>query len=331
MYRPKMSTIFKVLFAPLLWLFNSCSQLGEPVDKAISDNHYYDRSKSDIRYSPMGNSFELGNTPMNAHVASFEVLSPVISRDINRIYFEANPVENLEVDLNSFHVKNVGYMSAIALDKDYVYGFEKFLENQKEKARAIIIKDADPKTYLQTNWDWAEDGTHHFFKHHIINADYDSFEVLSDYFAKDSARMFIRRNNRFEAFKADIPSFKILKGNGHGIDHTNVYWLPFFTENAHYPITLPYENEDQVEYLNRYFLRIADTIYYDGIPMPEIDAPSFVAVGHEYGKDVNHAYYENQIIPDADVASFEDDKESGIMDKNGRYRNGKLIPKEQSN
>jgi len=320
-----MKTIFKTLFAPVLWLLQSCSPLGSHVDKELSDNHYYNNSKTKIIYSSMGNWFELGKTEMEADVKSFEVFNRFLSKDKDRIYFKEYPAGDGETDLSSFYVKKGDYLDNVGFDKNHVFNFEKIHKNEADYIEVSVVENADPKTYHRIDWDWAKDGKHHFFRNQKIDADYNTFKVLNDYFGKDSTRTFVRLNQNFEPFLADIKSFKILENSSHGIDEKFVYWLAFFTENKPL-ITIPHTGFTDVDYLNRYFLKIVDTIYYDGIEMPKIDANSFQVINELYTKDVNFVYYKNQIVKGADVETFTFSNDgSGIHDKNGRYRDGNFI------
>lgn len=323
-----MKNLFKILFAPLLWLFHSCSPLGNPVNPEKSDSHYYNNSKSEIRYSPMGNWFALGNTGMHADVKSFEVFSRWLSRDKDKVFYEAYAIKDVPIDLATFTVKNKDYMKDIGFDKNFVYAFDKVYESDSYRGRATIIEGADPKTYVRTDFDWANDGKLHFFRNHKIDADFGSFQPLNDYFAKDSSRAYVRNGNHFEVFKADVATLSILDENSHAIDKENIYWLPFFTENATNPITLPYSDRAVVEILNPYFLKIADTIYCDGHARLDIDTPSFEIIDHSYAKDASKVYYKDSIVENADVATFRRLEGSyKYIDKNGTYDDGKLEEK----
>lgn len=327
MPRLKMKTIFKILFAPLLWLLQGCSPLGNPVNEELSDNHYYDTSKTKVIYSPMGNWFAVGKTEMDADVESFEVMNRYFGKDKNRIYFEAYAAEDSTLDFSSFYVKNEDYLENLGFDDNHVFAFEKVLKNKEYQIKVISIESADPKTYRRTTWDWAKDGKHHFYRNTKIDADYNTFEVLNDYFAKDSTQTFSRQNQNFKPFLANLESFKILENSSHGIDEKFVYWLAFFTKDKPL-VMIPHNGLAEVDYLNRYFLRVADTIYYDGATMPNIDAKSFQVINELYTKDANFVYYKNQIIEDADVETFGFSNDGmGIHDKNGSYRDGKLITK----
>ena len=321
-----------MLLAPLLWFLHSCSPLGEPVDAAKSNNHYYNHDKSQIRYSPMGNWFELGNSAMKADINSFEVLNRWLSKDKNHLFYEAYEVKNAKIDRSTFTVKEKDYMTNIGFDKDYVYAFRKVFKNKSHHGVVKIIEYADPKTYERTDWDWANDGKHHFYRDNRIDADFASFKTINDYFAKDDYKAYVRNDTLFAAFDADNTTLQILDKSAHSIDNKNVYWLPFFTKNSPNLLTIPYENEAEVRMLNRFFLRIANTIYFDGVARKDIDATSFEIIDHSYAKDAAHVYYRDKVIPNADAASFKRLEGSyKYTDKNGVYHDGKLEEKKTVN
>ena len=76
-----MKALFRILFAPLIWLAQACSPLGNHVEKDVSDSFYYNKSKTDVIYSPMGNWFELESTKIGADVESFKVLGRHLAKD----------------------------------------------------------------------------------------------------------------------------------------------------------------------------------------------------------------------------------------------------------
>lgn len=328
MYRPKMKTLFQILLAPLFWLFQGCSPLGNPVDVAKSDSHYYNNNKSQIRYSPMGNWFELGNSAMRADVESFQVFNKWLSRDKENIFFEAYKVENRTIDLPTFKVINNEYMNDIGFDKNAVYAFSKMFKDKSYRGFAKVIEGADPNTYRRTDWEWANDGKYHYYRDNRIEADFESFKPINNYFAADSNTAYVRNDTVFKAFDADTATFKILDESSHGIDYKNVYWLPFFTKNSPHLLIIPYETESEVEFLNRYFLRIGQVIYYDGTVRKDIDGGSFEIIDHSYSKDVKYVYYKHRRIPNADPESFKPMEGSyKYEDKNGTYHEGKLQEK----
>ena len=326
MYLPKIKTVSKILIATFIWLLNSCSPLGEPVDTKKSDNHYYNKSKSDIQYSPMGNWFEIQNTAMNADVESFEVLSRHLSRDKNRFYFEAYAITNPSFDINSVYLKEGDYMSYTAFDKNNVYTFNKeYIDNDTIAyiGIATIIEKANPLKFERTDSQWAKDGTYHFYNDKYIEADYTSFEKINWNFAKDSSLTYVRINDKFISFKGDSRTLKTIEDSHNTIDKENVYWISYDDNNKSKLYTISFTEKNKVFYLNNFMVIVENTVYYNGTIIADADAKSFKALGLHYSKDAKNVYYKNNIIENADTNSFKESK-GRYEDKNGRYQDGKL-------
>lgn len=325
-----MKTFLKILFVPLVWLAHACSPLGEPVDEKKSDNHYYNSSKTDINYSPMGNWFELGNSPMNADVESFGVLSRFLSRDKNRAYFQKHPIEDSTLDLESLYTKEGDYMTNLAFDKAHVYYFEDIYQ-AKNYAKALKIQGADPKTYLRNNWDWAKDDQNHFYRHQGVPVDYNSFENLNDYFSKDKDRAYHHYGKNFTPMTADVGTFKVIAETRNAVDRNKVYCLSFpgSEKDQDRLVTIPLEIGDTVDHMNGLYLKVGNGIYYNGLIIEDADAESFEIVQHHYAKDKNSVYLRGKTIPEADAATFGILKQGGVGDKDGPFRNGKRFDKPQ--
>ena len=69
-------------------------------------------------------------------------------------------------------------------------------------------------------------------------------------------------------------------------------------------ITIPYKDSNEVKFLNYYFLKIGDRIFYDGVEQSIMDNKSFEVIDHSYSKDAKNVYYKNKIIEDADPLTF---------------------------
>jgi len=324
-------TVLRLLGLSLVLMVQGCSPLGEPVDPEKSNYHYYNNSKTEIRYSPMGNWFELGNSYIPADVESFSVFSKWLSKDKNQLFFESFPVENNIIDHATFYAKDDLYHADIGFDKDFAYAFVKTYKNKKTQVMAKVIEGANPQTYVRTDGTWANDGTHHYYNNNRLNVDFDSFRTLNDFFAKDKAKTYVRNDSTFTAFESDITSLAILENSNHAIDHKMVYWLPFFTKESANLIAIPYNDKRDVKFLNRYFLKIANTIYYDGSARKDIEAKSFEIIDHSYAKDATNVYYKDQIIPHADAASFGKKENSYLYeDKNATYVKGRMKEKKST-
>ncbi|WP_185731288.1 DKNYY domain-containing protein [Larkinella rosea] len=81
---------------------------------------------------------------------------------------------------------------------------------------------------------------------------------------------------------------------------------------------------------NGYRVEDGKVVLYSGFPasvrlLEGADAESFVAITDHFGKDKNHAYFYERIIPDADPATFTFLASSYSRDKNRGYSCEKLI------
>lgn len=331
MPRFTMKTFIKILFAPLLWLLHACSPLGNPVDEEKSDNHYYNNKKTDIRYSPMGNWFELGNAPMHADVESFEVLTRFISRDKNRAYFKEDAFGSDQVDLGSFFVKEGGKMADIGFDKSQVYVFTKVYGTQKKSPKITIVEGADPETYVRTDWDWANDGKNHFYRNQLISVDFDSFQTLSESFSKDRDSAYFQRNGFFSAIDADVKSFKVLHKYYYAQDKHHVFYAVFAEQETDPELRqIPIKDDEKVALLNEAFIQIGNQIYFGTTPL-QLDAAFTEILSTYYIKDKSKVYYQDRLLEDADAETFGPIGKYQIGDKNGPFRAGERLEKEKSN
>ncbi|NHF60835.1 hypothetical protein FK220_015880 [Flavobacteriaceae bacterium TP-CH-4] len=323
-----MKLLFRTLFAPIIWLLQACNPLGQPVNESISGNHYFDHSKSDIRYSPMGNWFELGNSAMNADVESFEVFNNTIAKDKNRAYFESNAIIHPHLHLESFHGKPEVYMSNIGLDKNRVYTFNTIYIDGKAKVNTTEISGADPSTFEQLDFNWSKDSRHYFYRYRLVDVDYQSFHSLNDYFSTDKNRIYVHYYQHFEPLAVGDPkTFQVLDKSLYARDRNQVYYLSFPKQTTDHValLRIPCPGEGGVVLLNPNYLKCRNKIYYNAIEVVEAQASDFEIISERYAKDKNNVYFENTVIPNADVASFSYDEERlAVIDKNGIYRNGKL-------
>lgn len=330
MPRPTMKTIFKILFAPILWLSQACSPIGNPVDKELSDNHYYNNSKTKIIYSPMGNWFELGKNEMQVDMESFQVLNGAFSKDKDHVYHESHIVEHPQLDVASFHAKPEVFMTNIGLDKNNVYVLSRTYQEGNGTTSATIIKGADPDSYSELDSDWGKDAAHYFFKHRIVEVDYDSFKNLHSNFSKDGKKVYYHYADQFAPFKADVLTFKMLEDSDYAVDKDNVYRLSFGkidNKNTRL-LTLPRPQDGAIELFNSEYLRSGETIYFSGKEIEAADDRSFRVISARYAKDQHNVYFEDQVIQGADLATFQISSDGlSVHDKHGSYRNGELITK----
>lgn len=335
MKKLKKYVLFKVMFAPLIWLLQSCSPFGDPVDVTISDNHYYTKDKKDVIYSPGGNWFEVGSEKIGIEdIESLEILNASLCKDKNKAYFRYKPINDVDIDINSLKTapESWNVHDSYAMDKNYVYFFSSFggYSNQKSK----IIVGADPEHFTVVNNSgtglWAKDNKHYFFDNNRIDVHYDSFELLSNIFGKDKYKAFCYNHNTFQQFEVDITTFEML-GDIYAKDKNNIYHFASHdsnNEDLNKLYTIPYIDFKEVTTWDYGYVRVANKVYFGGEEIPETDANTFQSFIDYYGyaKDKKHVYFYGNMIKNADPITFTwDQKNYCYKDKNHSYSDGKMI------
>ncbi|MDY7395816.1 DKNYY domain-containing protein [Aureibaculum sp. 2210JD6-5] len=316
-----MKTVLKILLAPFLWVAQSCSPLGSPVDDELSKNHYYNNSKSDVIYSMNGNWFGIGKTEMNVDAKSFKVLSEYFSKDKNQIYFMANVVKHPDVDISSFTSNTTNLKHDIGVDKNSVY--------YVEKNNLRIIPNANPKSYQKLNISWGKDRENYFYEHKKVSVDYNSFKMLNRQFSIDNDSVYVHHYGDFKSIDADVTSFKILEKSDYAFDNSRIYYFYIADNEFGYELLeIPYILGSKMELYNKNYLRIDDKVYFMGQPVPGVAINSFKILSDVYAKDSVHVYFNGKIISEADTKTFHIPTGEFVPeDKNGSYIGGKLKSK----
>ncbi|MDW7691008.1 DKNYY domain-containing protein [Flammeovirgaceae bacterium SG7u.111] len=342
------------------------SPFAGAVDKELSDNYYFSRNKQAIRYSPMGNWFELGNAKMDADPNSFKVLARNFAKDKDHLYYKSSIIDQ-EADKESLRVVDDYY----CLDKNHVYvpaeyvysPFDEPDENPDPKAKLHRIEKANPTTYEPINDDWAKDDRHFFYRHKFVDVEYESFEIINKNFCKDSKCVWMQNDN--DLIASDIDPSATRKLNKSLIaDQLHIYDFKMYVENelANKLFAYAYEDlssfedldedyfifDDKVVYQNNYlegahaatfevmdptyYARDKNHIYYAGLPMEHVDIESFELFEYAcYAKDKNHIYAEGKILKEADLATFGPLNDDSLIykDKNHQYRGNEILAKEE--
>lgn len=317
----------KILFAPLLWLVHACSPLGNPVDEEKSKNHYYNKDKSDIQYSPGGNWFNIGNSPMNADVESFEVLTSLISRDKNRWYFTSDPVQNDIIDSNSFYIKEGDYMDHLCFDENYVYFFKNDNSIEPSATTMTRLEGANPKTFTQNDPTWANDDQNHFYLNELINVDFDSFENLSYTFSKDARSAYAHFDSNFKVITADASSFRALDDFHFAMDDLHVYAMDYgeYDLDDSRLVTISKTVDEKVSLLNEVFIKIGNRIFFRGTHLADLNSENVEIINYSYIKDDTTVYFEDKKLIDADAPTFKDLGKRKVGDKNGSFDEGSRV------
>jgi len=290
----KVRRFFLVSLALFLVLF--VSGCYHPVDEKKSKNYYYNSLKTEIRYIPLGNSFELGNTKVDGvNLETFQVIAEEYAKDKNNVYFQHEKIEG--ADPSSFsHVCNLAVNGFLYADKNNLYynqvRFKSF--NVKtirffgNESCSVYLGDDDRVYYAGVGYDLKPIQP-------IPKADPETFKayalgdnsVYSDY-AKD-------KNYVFYDGKilngADTNTFEELSPHIYFKDSRSVYCNGKVLENV-----AP-ENFTRIN--NSCYATDKKRVYYYCKLIVEADPETFVAIentgGQCYAKDKNHNFIAGSI------------------------------------
>lgn len=293
---------FFFLACILLSFCTACKDVGKLVDKQKSSSYFID-SKGQVVYCQNGNWFSLGVLQMQADAKSFEVLAEDIGKDKDSVYFR-NMTQKL-VDKNSFYVDN-----QVPKDRFHVYYIDQVLGFN-------VIEGADPKTYepISNHINWARDKDHYFYSNDMIQADRETFAFVNDFFLKDKDSVYVSPN---------IGDFRSVMPNTGNVEAINKYYMRIANTICYPPfqqgsaaITKSFDSIHTIRELDQDIICVNNkTILFRGkdFKYTDVDASSFqlfpmnekdgIYADITYSKDKNHIYYNQEIIPDADVKTF---------------------------
>lgn len=282
-----------LLFLLIAILIQSCSP-GIKVDSKLSDSYYYQPISFLIIYSPQGNWFELDYKIVSTAPWNFTVLSENIGKNKNTVFYKYHQQTN--VDIESFSViKNV------IKDKNNVCTVS---EDQ-----LIPIPDADPKSfeYLKpssTNTlEWSKDNKNYYFHDKKVPVDYNTFKIVNDQFFYDKDSIYTTFNNNIKSIDISYGLIDRINNNYSRNEKT----LFYYGNQGGYKKT-PIRDGEQIFVISDEVVRVGDKIIYEGSILleKEVDSKTFQILSNNssYFKDKNHIYYNNKILPEADVNTF---------------------------
>lgn len=318
--------VITVVVLAVFLLFKLFKHFSGPVNKELSDSYYYNKTKSAIHYSPMGNWFELGNTKMEADVETFEVLEREYGKDKDRIYFKATAISE-EVDYATFRVKE-----RFAFDKDHVYiafGHLPYglFEDRSSTKKLFVIEGANPASFENINYNWNKDDKLYFYNFQAVKVDYSSFEILNETSSKDKNTVYFHGKNEIITSTIDVASVKVI--NEHYIaDKDQLYSFQSWEEDREKALTtIPLHDYASIKVLEHDYLLVDSGVYCNNILMPMADRASFkIWKDTYYGSDKNHVYHSEIPIEGADLETFHVfNYQAYAKDKNNAYYAGKVM------
>ena len=172
--------VFRALILTMSFLFFSCSG-REPVDSTKSNSYFIQNDR--YYYIQNGNRLSEGKHQLKNVTGRLLILNEFIAKDDKTVYYKNHPQH--QVDRNSFVVQNL-----VKKDKNHVYDWDFF--------KLSAVADADPDTFRYEIIDsangsiWARDANHYFASHHVVDVDFNSFQILNLMLAYDARHVYVR-------------------------------------------------------------------------------------------------------------------------------------------
>ncbi len=275
---------------------------------AITSNHKqlgdgYSVSQKEIYYrrsSPGYSSTLHFPEKTEADVKSFHLLSNRYANDKSNIYYKGEIIPN--ADFSSF--------SIIQLESEFPF-YEKSILNPKKKyqLRQKIQKDIvtmSPSVMdLTIRWEitnmeyYAKDKSDVYYgKDTILNADPNTFKILSILFSKDKSNVYFKGE---PIQNSDSQSFDIICG-----------FLACDDNNIYYGDEIISKDPGSFEIFNFYYVKNDKKVWFiRNLIFPRIEvlygcsAEDFEIIDNRYAKDANNVFVHGLLIENANVEYFQ--------------------------
>ncbi len=244
------------------------------ISKVKSDSYYYNVFKTEVRYVPMGNWFELGNRKINGiDLKTVEVQERKYIKDKYSVYFEDTRITNADpgsfVAIDNFYAKDkntVYYCSHSFQDID-VDSFEFVKDDHivlKDKKHSYSIIFGDYGTYS------TKGTTIPFLPECIV--------FLDAKYSKDNELVYYKG----QVIKGADAKTVVLVYDGYAKDNNNVYYDGNLLVGADPKTFVSIDN----------YTKDINKVYYWGKEVKGIDATSFAVIDKSlYTKDAFGVYY----------------------------------------
>jgi len=292
---------------PLLILFNisvflfSCTSPGSLIDGNVSDNYYYNGSKTAVIFADMGGEcYAIGCEEVEgADIDTFEPLNSIYARDKNYAYYEHERIAG--ADANTFKPLGEIYAS----DKNDVYYRNKRLPDE----RPGDFKALDGAYAVGTNAVyWAGEV--------VPSADPNTFEVVAfqidtttRYYGKDKNAIFC-----LEKHLSDQPTlFRPLNNDGYFVDGKDVYYAYSCESLGADPTTFEFLYKKDGS--GSHYGKDSENVFLLGVGLHSViegaDTETFEVLlcsgdgSREFAKDKNHVYTYGTVVEGANPKTFE--------------------------
>lgn len=285
------------------------------VNEGKSNNHYYGFLWNNIRFIPMGNSFELGDEVIaDADVGSFEVINKYYAQDDTRVYFKEAIIEG--ADPKSFSI----ICDFISRDNDQVFYQNYQLVGIDTDTFKLVNESVCDQYIIDKNsvYNLQSAGLNNaFFSNYcgqelstrkecqilpLYGVDANTFETIDQYYARDTNAVYYSTFGSILRLPADTRTFQVINEK-YSKDTKAVYYVDgnTFTEitNAN-PRTFSLFKDQEV------YATDTRTIYCEGARLDNADASSFSLIsGGSYTKDAQSVFYRCKKLEGVKPESFQ--------------------------
>ncbi len=291
--------------------------------------------------------------PLDAHYAKdkFTVYYCKVERDAQAYYLTKRNVifRMKDADVTSFKLLNDG-LDGYAIDNKQAYfngeGFEvkdvqtlQQIDNRFVKDQYQVyfdqspIKMANPVSFEVLNSYYAKDDTRIYYYGkpyelyngiHEIPCEISSFELLDYPYSKDHVSVYYYYS---KLSKADSESFKVL--GSHFSKDKNRVFIESEILNGADPSSFSIIPQDEYSTEANYYSRDKNKVYWKIKSIEKANPDKFKVIGLDYSTDGQNIFYESELLPNADVLSFEISQhnygDSDAKDRNHEYLKGKRL------
>ncbi len=298
----------------LSYLINPSFWFSGAVHQDKSDSYYYSYNRKQIRFSPMGNWFQLGSALIEgADVDTFEVLDRDYARDKHHIYYQSTPITD-QVDYHSFSLVD----GLIAKDKYRVYIPKHYLDWASSQSTPdhhplAVIQAADPASFELVDDQWSRDHQHYFYYFVKQNVDHASFQILTDDTVKDKHAVYIKQDSHFVATNISGNEVKRIDDK-YLRDEERLYWYDAsyhetadgLADTRAWLESVEYQDIATFQSLGDDYFILDDTVYLGSTPIEHANARHFARIDNteHYSKDDQHVFFQRIPLAEANPHKF---------------------------
>ncbi len=266
------------------------------------------------------NIFYRGEVISNLDKSSFSVIQiedvfPLYTKQVLNPRFDEQIKQNKQKDIIKTSSSLIKYTIANEIAE---------LEYYAKDKRSIfygkdVIINADPETFILLSILFSKDKSNAYFKGKPIpNSESESFELIGGNFARD-------RNHIYwgdKIISTNPEAFKMLSNN-YAKDNKTVW---FFRQMIFSKIDILYvSSPKEFEIIDNRYAKDRANVYFHGTIIDNANLEHFKILGQNWSKDDRNIFYGSKVCREADYNSFEVTDEY-VKDKN-RYYDKKYRPR----